>query len=501
MVSPSIQTFYRKETSPSPPKPSKMQHISKTQNDGFTSAEIAATLRPLTRAWKPKGVHEYVTIDQLQAGPCRIKLLATGIEHDCLRFGVRVTVWASFVAEYTAASAIRVPYVSAIVPVHPSLSSTSCIKFHHDEAPDSEEYRLCRRPLDYGDTAAAVGGSSQQQPSSYFPSTPDYLMSLKAYIHSGHEGVPSVKILVCVSSVGPRKVVKSSSSDKTTTQGGMELEMVEVRIFDETSGCVLLLWEDKVASARTWIPNQTILLITNPRFRPPINNKKNATAPELSIGFTSLVEVDPAFPDADWLRRMAVGRTKRESVYIPFPASIWDAEVAIKGPDHQVLFTLADLDNFVRDDPDAIFTGKLNLVILGVRIMENSRANSLCITECCGVPLSANRPRATCKNCRMERVLTLNPRIIGCLVDETGSIAMGKLIWSDRAWTELFFGDPSDAGDADQKNGAENSWEELTGLDTNALRSVEEHLQFSRVTLTFGWSSVVGRLCVLGVEW
>ena len=78
---------------------------------------------------------------------------------------------------------------------------------------------------------------------------------------------------------------------------------------------------------------------------------------------------------------------------------------------------------------------------------------------------------------------------------------MGKLIWSDRAWTELFFGDLCDAEDADQENGAEGSWKDLAALDTNALRAVEEHLQFSRVTLTFGWSSAVGRLSVLGVEW
>jgi len=45
------------------------------------------------------------------------------------------------------------------------------------------------------------------------------------------------------------------------------------------------------------------------------------------------------------------------------------------------------------------------------------------------------------------------------------------------------------------------SWKELTTLNALEIRDVEEHLLFSRITLTFGWSSNLGRLCVLGVEW
>jgi hypothetical protein len=134
----------------------------------------------------------------------------------------------------------------------------------------------------------------------------------------------------------------------------------------------------------------------------------------------------------------------------------------------------------------------------------------------CGVPLFSNKPTAVCKNCGTVRELALNPRIIGSLADEAGSIALGKLIWSDRAWNELFFG--STATTAAAANGItaeeedvrtpeknhghpESLWKELTGLDSVALREVDERLQYSRVTLTFGWSSEVGRLCVLGVEW
>jgi len=111
-----------------------------------------------------------------------------------------------------------------------------------------------------------------------------------------------------------------------------------------------------------------------------------------------------------------------------------------------------------------------------------------------------------------ERTLTFNPRNIGQLVDETGCIGPGKLVWSDKAWTELFFGGngshQSDAtcptsaeGDQKRNSGAEHSWTELTALNSDEIRSVEQQLRYSRITLSFGWSSEVGRLCVLGVKW
>jgi len=104
--------------------------------------------------------------------------------------------------------------------------------------------------------------------------------------------------------------------------------------------------------------------------------------------------------------------------------------------------------------------------------------------------------------------LTLNPRIIDSLADETGCIAPGKLIWSDKAWTELLFGtgsymeDTSPVKMEDEDGSIDGcSWRGLTALDSNGVRSVEEQLQYSRISLVFGWSSDAGRLCVLGVEW
>ncbi|KAK3327159.1 hypothetical protein B0T19DRAFT_441177 [Cercophora scortea] len=538
MPSSSIQSFYQKETSSSPPRPPHMaprpyRPDAPRLSDGYAPAEAGAARRPLTQTWKPQGTYEEKSIGGLQLGPTKvrfigrivnftsakdgrpklsllpqgfhflvvkdntgavaIKLLATDNDNERLQLGRLVTIWTTFVSEYSSAtssaSAVRFSFVSMIVTVHPSSTSASCIKFHQ-EPPGSRDLSLCRLPLDY------VPGSKS---SSSMPG----LMSLKAYMATGYDSISEARVLVCVSSVGPRKSFKS---DKI--QGNFNV--VEVLVFDETADCIMKLWEDKVHSAKAWIPNKTTLLITSPSFSPPT---RKAAKGELGIGISTMVEVDPAFPDADWLRRFAANRMKQESVYIPFPTGIWDVEEAINGSGG-ALFTLADIDDLVRGDAKAIFTGKLNLMVFTVRIVEQHRQQRLCCFECCGQPLYSNKPRATCWNCRNERTLSLNPRIIGSLADETGSIAAGKLMWSDEAWSELFYGSDSsnpggkgemnidavDLGSSDHPDST-RSWRGLTELETESLKDVEDMLQYARFTLTFGWSPAVGRLCVLGVEW
>lgn len=193
------------------------------------------------------------------------------------------------------------------------------------------------------------------------------LVDLRAHLNTSRRAAPDAKLLVCVSSIGPWRTVRSQN---TRT----DLSLAEVRVFDETASCVLKLWQDKVASARAWIPNQTVLLITNPRLSPP--GKRN-TAPELGIGITSTVDVNPDFPDAHWLRKMAASRIKTETVYRSFPTSIWDVEAAAHDPD-SALLTLANIDDFARDDPHANFTGKLSVLITGVNITECWRKKALC---------------------------------------------------------------------------------------------------------------------------
>jgi hypothetical protein len=64
---------------------------------------------------------------------------------------------------------------------------------------------------------------------------------------------------------------------------------------------------------------------------------------------------------------------------------------------------------------------------------------------------------------------------LGVFVDETGCTSAGKLVISDRAWTQLL-GPVSELGDA--------------GLEQ--LRNMEQHLLFLRVTILFGWAAEEG---------
>lgn len=75
--------------------------------------------------------------------------------------------------------------------------------------------------------------------------------------------------------------------------------------------------------------------------------------------------------------------------------------------------------------------------------------------------------------------LRLNPRIIGTLIDETGSIDAGSVIWSDEAWCKLLHGYTA---------------EKLVGARDEELRRVEEAMMWKRISILFGWSSSVGRL-------
>lgn len=113
-----------------------------------------------------------------------------------------------------------------------------------------------------------------------------------------------------------------------------------------------------------------------------------------------------------------------------------------------------------------------------------------------------------------ERTLVLNPRVMGILVDETGCIAQGKLVWSEEAWGELFFpvdvstavaasvvGEADSPADITRPPPSSSKWMDILQMDTARLQLLEEQMLYARFTLTFGWSPFVERLCVLGVEW
>ena len=101
----------------------------------------------------------------------------------------------------------------------------------------------------------------------------------------------------------------------------------------------------------------------------------------------------------------------------------------------------------------------------------------------CGVTVYANTLTTPCRNCNTVLTLTLNPRIIGLIVDETGSLATGKLLWSTRA-SEKFFG---------------RSLKEVCVMTSEEVRLFEQRVLFMRLHFVVGWEQSVGRLAVLGV--
>lgn len=91
----------------------------------------------------------------------------------------------------------------------------------------------------------------------------------------------------------------------------------------------------------------------------------------------------------------------------------------------------------------------------------------------------------------------MNPKIITTLIDETGMISGGKLVWSEKAWKELLGRDT----------------QEVCEMGIEEVKMLECRMVGLRISLCFGWmgdddgggggagsEGVGGRLCVLGVR-
>jgi len=239
--------------------------------------------------------------------------------------------------------------------IYPSRDGATHIVFHVDE-PCSEEDRSLRIPLE-------VDINNYDQ----LPG----LMTLKSFTTSGHE-LGEGKILVCIRSVGPRRTINPKKREGTC-------HLVEIGIYDHTATCVLTLWEDMIASAKSWIPNQTILLIAQPSSR--LINRQGETSVNVGIGYSSMVNVDPDIPDARWLRTRIQEMAKKESTSIPFPANTWDLQLAIYGPG-RTLYTLAEVEDKVRNEGvGESFTGKLSVIVFDMKLLDHWRKATTFCTE------------------------------------------------------------------------------------------------------------------------
>ncbi|KAF2190203.1 hypothetical protein K469DRAFT_25482 [Zopfia rhizophila CBS 207.26] len=475
---PSIQSFFSsspsKSSSSSLPQPAPSSGTE--PGDGFTAEEIEAVLHPPSHQWTPTQEYKETDIGAIEPGPkcitfmgrtvnfydmvtpskrplaakgclklivaddtgaLTVRLWYANIEYK-LRLGQLVSIWTVHVShgEHGSLAPSTAPLFTSIFPER----ERSCHIMAHE---DSDDGTMCKRPYGCKDAQALPG-----------------LMTIKDFADGGYD-VDDCKVLVCVKSIRARR--------KYTNKKGISSELINIGIFDDTAEATLTLWGITCASASSWQPSHTVLLISTPGWR--IDRKAN-----LSLNANTRVDIDPNVSDAVWLRSFVQRLTKKEHVNPPYPEGVFDTEAAETSP-VRMLYNLADIDNFARANPREKCTGYISVLITDLNIVSLYQRNMLLCTECCGIPLYANSVIAKCKQCEKPIPLRINPRILGPIIDETGQINTGKLIFSATAWEQLLGRAP----------------EQLVETDIEVLKYLEQRLLFLRVSLGFGW-------CLEGTE-
>ncbi|RFU33351.1 Acting on ester bonds protein, partial [Scytalidium lignicola] len=489
---PSIQSFYQRE-------PSKSTQLTQSpvSGDGFTTADLTSHLEPSSRKWNPKREYDVLPIGDLVPGPRAVTFngrivnfrtihgktqkqpKASGWQYLIVKdsggaisvklyfaqkpysfkLGQLVSIWTAFVSDSTKSGGGPIPGVLVCANIFPGRVTSDHIIIHTGSI--GEE--TCRTPLLYSKETFLQG-----------------LMTLDSFIKSGFDDIPDVKLLVCVKSIGPRK--------KITKKDGGEVDLAEILLFDHTEEVRLKLWGEMIESAKEWQAGKTILLLSNPSYTIGFAKKG-----DLGIKQSTMVEVEPDFPDAVWLRKYAARLRKKESLAVKFPQEFWDGVVKKQGID-MVLFNLADIAEEVRRNPTRTFTGFISVIINDMSLVVNQRCSRLMCITCCSLPIYSNTPQIPCPHCSTPLTLSPNPRTIGLLLDETGCIPAGKLLWSSKAWEQLF--------------GLSHSG--FCEMDAELARGLEERMCFERVHLGFGWmgegergdyeDEELGRLVVLEVR-
>lgn len=292
-------------------------------------------------------------------------------------------------------------------------------------------------------------------------------------------------------------------------------ENINLQVQDDTAEATLGLWgtaassplnrsssdeptvnPEAAQSRQGWKAGETVLLLQGPGCkigrnvgRRRLNDISNTDTVQKYLSMTSstIIDIDPSTPDADWLRRWSLRQRCREAVNPAFPEGVFDVQAVQSGP-VRCLFTIGELDEFARAAPGETFQGYLSVLLTEIKLHETFKRHMLFSGECCSMPVYANAVMAQCKGCDKEVPLRLNPRIIAQIMDETACIGPGKLLFSDRAWRDLLGRAPAD----------------LLKLGYEEIKYLSDRLLFCRVTMLFGWtgdeSKAGGRVCVLGVR-
>jgi len=188
-------------------------------------------------------------------------------------------------------------------------------------------------------------------------------------------------------------------------RNGTTSELISLGIFDDTADASLTLYGGLSDSASSFQPSKTVLLISDPGWR----IEKTA---KLSLNGNSRLDIDPDMGDARRLRALAQRLTKKEHVNPAFP----DVDVNnFETAPVRALYTLADVDDFVRANPTQKLVGYLSVVLTGLYIVTPFKRNMLMSNECCGIPVYANRVAVECRQCGEMVALRINPRIVRLL--------------------------------------------------------------------------------------
>ncbi|ESZ98210.1 hypothetical protein SBOR_1386 [Sclerotinia borealis F-4128] len=366
------------------------------KGDGFTEEELNEAMDPLTRKWNPS--REYESVDVGALIPGRVVSFATVIGKSAkqprakgwhyagvrgeggvvsvklyfanqlypLKLGQLLSIWTAFISDTSKADGTSTAGIIACANLFPGRNTSDHVMIHtHSGASD-----ICRIPLGYKKDEPLPG-----------------LMTLEGYLKGGYDGVVGVKLLVCVKSIGARK--------KIVKKDGGESDLIEVVLFDHTAEVKMKCWGDLIESVKEWLPGKTILLMSNPMHKLGFGGKG-----VVGFGRNTIMDVEPEFADANWLRRWARGLMRKESVGITFPNEVWGEEgvqEAIYGP-RTALFGLRDVEDWVREESRETFTGWISVVILEMDLLRIWKRNMLMSAVYQSTTIPPQHPVHTARN-------------------------------------------------------------------------------------------------------
>ncbi|PVI01460.1 hypothetical protein DM02DRAFT_705128 [Periconia macrospinosa] len=453
--------------------------------DGLPTSEQALLTQSMD--WQPSLDYQEVSIASLQPGPQYITLMGRIVNfYDAPKPSKRPKTAQGYVkimvADDTGAMTVRLWYADinwgaklrlgmlvSIWTVHVSHGSSESLGLAPRAAPlFTSMFPEGERHCHFMIHERSDDGTMFKQP--FKAGNMPGLMTLEQFLDGGFH-VDECKLMVCVKNIGARK--------NFTRNSGESSELITVGIFDDTAEATFTLYDSLCSSATTWIPSHTVLLIASPRFR-------TDRVSRLSLGANTQVHIDPDMADARFVRALSQRLSKKEHVNPPFPSEVFDvdtAETAVV----RILFKLSEIDEFARSNPREKVMGYISVIIAGVHIVTNYKRNMLMGTECCGMPIFANSTTEKCRHCGKMSTLRINPRILGNIVDETGQIESGKLIFSNAAWEQLLG----------------RTAEQLVSTPLEVLTYLEHRLMYLRLTLGFGLylgDDDIGRLAIWTVK-